>query len=185
MFSFCLFVFNTVEYAYIKDIYFSELVICYLIDFLLIAGVFFIVINSQYFKDGSEVPDIQQQQEKWFDEQLELAKKVNAKHTVLFQHIPWFLHQVDEPSQYFNIDVDVRKQALQKIKDAGIKYVFAGHYHRNAGGFDGDLEVVVTSAIGLQIQNDKDSGMRVVRVYEDKICHEYYELDKFPSKVDL
>ncbi|KAK3723806.1 hypothetical protein QZH41_019483 [Actinostola sp. cb2023] len=148
-------------------------------------GVFFIVINSQYFKDGSLVEDVKQQQELWFDEQLELAKKINAKHTVLFQHIPWFLHNVDEKDDYFNIQPAVRQRMLQKIKDAGIKYVFAGHYHRNAGGFDGNLEMIVTSAIGLQIENDKDSGLRIVRVYEDKICHEYYELDKLPAKVDL
>lgn len=74
---------------------------------------------------------------------------------------------------------------VKKIREAGIKYVFAGHYHRNAGGFDGDFEMVVTSAIGLQIQNDKDSGLRIVRVLEDKICHEYYELDKIPTTVEL
>lgn len=75
---------------------------------------------------------------------------------------------------------------LQKLKNAGIKYVFAGHYHRNAGGvYDGDVEVVVTSAIGLQIDHDQDSGMRIVRVLEDKISHEYYELNKVPKIVDL
>ncbi|XP_031568956.1 serine/threonine-protein phosphatase CPPED1-like [Actinia tenebrosa] len=150
-----------------------------------VGGVFFIVINSQYFKDGSQVSDIQQKQEQWFDEQLELAKKLPTKHTVIFQHIPWFLYNIDEPDQYFNIDLQIRKQMIKKIRDAGIRYVFAGHYHRNAGGFDGDLEMVVTSAIGLQIKNDKDSGLRIVRVLEDKICHEYYELDKIPATVEL
>jgi hypothetical protein len=143
------------------------------------------VINSQYFKDGSLTKDIQQNQELWFDEQLELAKKLKTKHTVLFQHIPWFLRDIEESDQYFNIDVQIRKRMVQKIKDAGIKYVFAGHYHRNAGGFDGDLEMVVTSAIGLQIEHDKGSGLRIVRVLEDKICHEYYELDKIPTTVKL
>lgn len=154
-------------------------------SFFLVLGVFFIVINSQYFKDGSQVEDVQGQQEKWFDEQLKLAKNVNAKHTVLFQHIPWFIKDIAEADQYFNINCEVRKKMLPKIRDAGIKYVFAGHYHRNAGGFDGDLEMITTSAIGLQIENDKDSGLRIVRVLEDKICHEYYELDTIPTKITL
>ncbi|KXJ14636.1 serine/threonine-protein phosphatase CPPED1 [Exaiptasia diaphana] len=149
-------------------------------------GVFFIVINSQYFKDGSQVEDITKQQEDWLDEQLQLAKTVNAKHIVVFQHIPWFLKNVDEEDDYFNINKDVRKKMLQKLKKAGVKYVFAGHYHRNAGGiYDGDVEMVVTSAIGLQISHDKDSGMRIVSVLEDKISHEYYELDKVPKMIDL
>lgn len=74
---------------------------------------------------------------------------------------------------------------LSKIKNAGIKYVFAGHYHRNAGGFDEDLEMIVTSAIGQQINNDKDSGMRIVSVMQDKITHEYCELDSVPTNVAL
>lgn len=150
-----------------------------------ILGVFFIVINSQYFKDPSEIKDIAEKQEKWFDEQLQLVKKVNAKHTVLFQHIPWFLNNPDEKNDYFNLGIDVRKVMLKKIHDAGIKYIFAGHYHRNAGGFYNDVEMITTSAIGLQINNDKDSGLRIVRVLEDKIHHEYFELDKIPSNVDL
>lgn len=152
---------------------------------IFVLGVFFIVINSQYFKDSSEVKEIADKQEKWLEEQLQLAKKVNAKHTVLFQHIPWFLNNPDEENDYFNLGIDVRKVMLKKIQDAGIKYIFAGHYHRNAGGFYNDVEMVTTSAIGLQINNDKDSGLRIVRVMEDKIHHEYYELDKIPSKVDL
>lgn len=63
--------------------------------------------------------------------------------------------------------------------------MFAGHYHRNAGGFDEGLEMVVTSAIGQQINNDKDSGMRIVSVGSEKITHEYYELDSVPSSVTL
>jgi len=63
--------------------------------------------------------------------------------------------------------------------------VFAGHYHRNAGGFDEDLEMIITSAVGQQINNDKGSGMRIVTVTQDKIAHEYHELDSVPSNVAL
>ena len=45
----------------------------------------------------------------------------------------------------------------------GIRKIFCGHYHRNAGGFYKDLEVIVTSAIGCQIGPDQH-GMRIVKV---------------------
>ena len=126
-----------------------------------------------------------QEQDRWLDEQLSFASSCGAKHIVIFQHIPWFYGSPDESDNYFNIGTNERKKMLSKIKSAGIKYVFAGHYHRNAGGFDEGLEMVVTSAIGQQINNDKDSGMRIVFVTTDKITHEYYELDSVPTSVTL
>lgn len=148
-------------------------------------GVFFIVLNSQFYKDASQVIEHKQEQDKWLDEQLSLAKSCGAQHVVMFQHIPWFFGSPDEKDDYFNIETSLREQMLAKIKNAGIKYVFAGHYHRNAGGFDEDLEMIVTSAIGQQINNDKDSGMRIVCVTPDKINHEYHELDSVPTSVTL
>ena len=126
-----------------------------------------------------------EEQDKWLDEQLALAKSCGTKHVVMFQHIPWFFGTPDESDTYFNIETNVRKQMLTKIKNAGIKYVFAGHYHRNAGGFDEGLEMIVTSAVGQQINNDKDSGMRIVCVTANKITHEYYELDSVPTRITL
>ena len=62
--------------------------------------------------------------------------------------------------------------------------IFCGHYHRNAGGFDENLEVIVTSAIGAQLGEDK-SGLRVVRVLENSIKHQYHDLDNVPKKIQL
>lgn len=143
------------------------------------------VLNSQFYKDASQVVDQKKEQDNWLDEQLGYAKTCGAQHVVVFQHIPWFFGNPDEKDDYFNIETNIRKQMLTQIKKAGIKYVFAGHYHRNAGGFDEGLEMVVTSAVGQQINNDKDSGMRIVCVGSEKITHEYYELDSVPASVTL
>ena len=142
----------------------------------------FIVLNSQYYKDGTLVQDIKKEHDLWLNEQLKLAK--TAKHTVVFQHIPLFLKNADEDEDYFNFSKKDREEILGKLKGAGVKYVFAGHYHRNAGGFYGDLEMVVTSAIGFPLGKDKP-GMRVVTVEEDKITHSFEDLDNFPKTVEL
>ena len=68
----------------------------------------------------------------------------SAKHKVIFQHIPWFLKTPDEPKEYFNIDIELRKKMLTKFKSSNVSKIFCGHYHRNAGGWDGpSLELVV------------------------------------------
>ena len=113
----------------------------------------------------------------------ELTK--TSKHKIMFQHIPWFLKTPDEPKQYFNIDVELRKKMLNKFKNSNVSKIFCGHYHRNAGGWDGPgLELVVTSAIGCQIGSDPH-GMRIVKVYENRVEHKYHSLDDCPTNVDL
>ncbi|XP_005860409.1 PREDICTED: serine/threonine-protein phosphatase CPPED1 isoform X2 [Myotis brandtii] len=63
----------------------------------------------------------------------------------------------------------------------GIKAVFTGHYHRNAGGTYRNLDVVVSSAIGCQLGKDTH-GVRVVVVTAEKIIHRYYSLDELSER---
>ena len=73
---------------------------------------------------------------------------------------------------------------VQRFSEAGIRAIFAGHYHRNAGGKYEELELVVTSAMGAQntgggLAPDK-SGYRVVEVLEDRIDHRYVPIEDGP-----
>jgi len=147
-------------------------------------GVFFIVLNSQFYEDSSNVQELFQAHESWLEEVLDMEERKKAKHTIIFHHIPWFLEKVDEPDQYFNISPVLRMQKLDQFYRAGVRKIFCGHYHRNAGGFYKDLEVVVTSAIGCQIGPDQH-GMRIVTLKESSVEHEYHALHNFPSKVNI
>ncbi|CAG2105594.1 unnamed protein product [Medioppia subpectinata] len=147
-------------------------------------GVLFVVLNSQYFKDISLVEDFARKQNEWFDKVLEEYKNCNYKHIVVFQHIPWFLKEAEEDDDYFNVEKELRLKMLDKMYASGVRYIFTGHYHRNAGGFYKDLELVVTSAIGAQLGTDK-SGLRVVKVYENSIKHKYYSVEEIPTNVEI
>ncbi|XP_060220183.1 serine/threonine-protein phosphatase CPPED1 isoform X4 [Meriones unguiculatus] len=63
----------------------------------------------------------------------------------------------------------------------GIRAVFSGHYHRNAGGSYQDLDMVVSSAIGCQLGKDTH-GLRVVVITAEKIVHRYYSLDELSKR---
>lgn len=147
-------------------------------------GVMCIVLNSQFYEDASLVQELAQEQDVWLDKQLVEAQQAGAKHVVVFQHIPWFLRKFDEDKVYFNFELEVRLRMLDKFHKAGVRAIFCGHYHRNAGGFYKDMEVVVTSAIGAQLGCDTH-GLRVVKVSENKIEHQYYALDDIPRTVSL
>ena len=67
---------------------------------------------------------------------------------------------------------------VRKFYESGVRAIFAGHYHRNAGGYYEDLEMVVTSAVGAQSMDGPNakSGFRVVTVNENNITHKYVDI---------
>ncbi|XP_007891890.1 serine/threonine-protein phosphatase CPPED1 [Callorhinchus milii] len=142
-----------------------------------VGGVMFLVLNSQFYYDASRCPELKQAHDRWLEAQLAVAEQCKCKHVIVFQHIPLFLQNVEEENNYFNLEKSLRLEILQKFHKAGVKAVFSGHYHRNAGGVYKDLEMVVTSAIGCQLGKDKH-GVRVVAITEDKIVHKYVSLDE-------
>lgn len=148
------------------------------------SGAIFIVVNNQFYKDTEIAPHFLEEHENWMNNQLAHAERMNYRHCFMLQHIPWFHDDPNEAEDYFNIEPAKRIELLERFKKAGIKHAFAGHYHKNAGGHYGDFEMIVTSAIGCQIGDDL-SGMRIVRVFENKIDHKYYDFDNFPQFVPL
>lgn len=137
-------------------------------------GVKFVVLNSQYFKCPDRIPDECQRQQDF----MNTISDKSAKHIVVFQHIPFFLVTADEAdSKYFNIEKTRRLELLNQLKTAGVRYIYCGHYHRNAGGTYEGIVQTVTSAVGAQLGKDH-CGYRVVQVAEDKITDEYVKLAK-------
>ncbi|XP_031699290.1 serine/threonine-protein phosphatase CPPED1 [Anarrhichthys ocellatus] len=149
-----------------------------------VGGVLCLVLNSQLFYDGSACPQLKEAQETWLEEQLSRASsstEPRPKHVLVFQHIPLYLKSPDEEDDYFNLQKGVRQNLLDRFKKAGVKAVFSGHYHRNAGGCHDGLDMVVSSAIGCQLGEDTH-GLRVVVVTADDIVHRYHSLDQLSAE---
>ena len=134
-------------------------------------------------------------QAEWLSKQLQSGSE--CSHLMAISHIPPFVLAADEPDGYCNYEPSVRRRVLEQLKAAGCTKWFAGHYHSNSGGWDGDLEVVVTGAAGshipLEVPRESElaanpagqdfsnvqcsemvSGMRLVRVGEKEVHHAWY-----------
>ena len=146
-------------------------------------NLFGIVLNSSLFFDPSLVPEETAKQDQWLRKTLEEARKKKYANVLIFQHIPWFVNEPDEKDGYSNIPIIRRRVYLDLFHQYGIKYVFAGHLHRNATGRDGDLEIISTGPVGMPLGRDP-SGLRVVRTGGDKITNQYYGLDSIPSRIE-
>ncbi|XP_041938539.1 serine/threonine-protein phosphatase CPPED1 isoform X2 [Alosa sapidissima] len=146
-----------------------------------VGGVRCLVLNSQLFFDASACPALRDAQDAWLEEQLQSETLRPSRHLLVFQHIPLYLRRPDEDDDYFNLQTAIRENLITRFKNAGVKAVFSGHYHRNAGGcFDG-LDMVVSSAIGCQLGEDTH-GVRVVVVTADRVVHRYISLDQLKDR---
>lgn len=54
---------------------------------------------------------------------------------ILLTHVAPFIKDPNEHDGYFNMPQSVRGRLLHLASEAGVKAIFAGHYHRNAGGW--------------------------------------------------
>jgi len=136
--------------------------------------------NTSLIKAKLEKPE--QNQYQWLAKQLKKSR--GTQHIVLFCHYPFFNNTVDEPPTYSNIEPVSREKYLNLFNNNKVNAIFSGHYHNNSLSTYGNMQLVTTSALGKPL-GKAPSGMRIVKVYSDRIEHEYFGLDELPESVKL
>jgi 3',5'-cyclic AMP phosphodiesterase CpdA len=147
-------------------------------------GLIGIVLDSSLIHSPQKTQDQLAEQERWLKTELERARNESARHIIIFQHHPWFLSAADEPDQYFNIPRERRARHLALFREFGVKYLFSGHYHRNALAREGGIEAITSGPVGKAL-GDAKSGIRIAIVRDDRIEHRYYDLGELPNRVSL
>lgn len=138
----------------------------------------FIGLNTCIIKSGIDEPE--QIQSDWLHQILEKGEK--TRHIILFGHYPFFIKNSDEPETYSNIGPESRGKYLSLFDKYNVTAVFSGHLHDNAESLSGKTQMIVTSAVGRPL-GDAPSGLRIIKVYKDRISHKYYPLDQIPDKI--
>lgn len=143
-----------------------------------------LVLNSTLIHSPQEAQTQLAEQERWLRAELTRARAAGPGHIVIFQHHPWFIANAAEPDQYFNIPLARRVAYLALFREFGVRYLFCGHYHRNAEARDGTLENITSGPVGKPLGGAK-SGLRVAIVRDAAIEHRYYELGELPTTIEL
>jgi 3',5'-cyclic AMP phosphodiesterase CpdA len=141
-------------------------------------GSAFIGFNSGFIKAKLEKPE--QEQFSWLTKKLKKSR--NAQHILLFCHYPFFNNTVDEPEAYSNIGTEYRVKYLELFEENGVEAVFCGHHHNNGLATYRNVELVTTSSLGKPL-GKAPSGFRIIKVYTDKIEHEFFGLEELPDSV--
>lgn len=134
--------------------------------------------NTSFIKAGQK--EHEQKQFKWLNKKLE--NKRDISHIILFCHYPFFNKSADEPEAYSNIGPEYREKYLSLFEANGVDAVFSGHYHNNAVNNYKGVQLITTSALGKPL-GKAPSGMQIVKIYNDRIEHEYYGLDDLPDSI--
>jgi 3',5'-cyclic AMP phosphodiesterase CpdA len=137
------------------------------------------VLDSSLIASPAKVREEADKQEAWLEGELSKARREGAGQLVVFQHHPWFLSDMGEADQYFNIPKPARERFVALFRKYGVSHVFAGHYHRNAQGRTGTLEMITTGPVGKPL-GEARSGIRVVTVSDAGLEHHYYDFGQLP-----
>jgi serine/threonine-protein phosphatase CPPED1 len=141
-------------------------------------GSSFIGFNTGLIKAKLEKPE--QKQFNWLNQKLQQSQ--HAQHIILFTHYPFFNKTVDEPEAYSNIGTEYRVKYLELFEKNGVEAVFSGHHHNNGFATYRNVQLVTTSALGKPL-GKAPSGFRIIKVYNDKIEHEFFGLEELPDSV--
>jgi len=144
----------------------------------------FLVLNSCLISAIDTNADLREVQRKWFEEELVKARAANAKHIFVLTHHPWFVNDPDEADAYHNIPKIARQEYLDLMRRFGVDYTLAGHLHAEASGRYECISLITTAALSKRLGRDPE-GLRVVKVYPNRVEHAYYALDKVPESVKM
>jgi len=157
----------------------------------------YVVLNSCILYDDRYCADDAAKQLQWLPRTLQEATAAQYTHTFICMHHSLYLEDPDEEDDYFVLPRQARSTLLELFHAHGIRAVFSGHYHRNAFAVEAlgppprglapcgaDMELVPTRALALALGQDPP-GIRIVKVFDGHIEHDYYGLDAVPDSIIL
>ena len=142
----------------------------------------FIVLNSELMR-------LKNAQEGQSGAQLQWAKKELAKTSskqylqiIVFMHHPMVMS--DPTNKHIGASPQNRQSYLELFEKYAVTAVFSGHAHFNDSAWHKNIEFITTSATCMPL-SQAPPGFRIVKLYDDRIEHNYYGYDSMPKMVEM
>ncbi|HZZ39495.1 MAG TPA: metallophosphoesterase [Acidobacteriaceae bacterium] len=143
-------------------------------------GLLGIVLDSSLVGAPLGYPAATSAQLSWLKKTLASSAAEAAEQVVVFQHIPYFMHEAGEANSYYNLPLSMRGTYLNLLINSGVEWVFSGHLHNLAGGPYGNLTQWITGAVGMPI-GSSGSGITLVAVNGHTLQPVWYCLAGLPN----
>ncbi len=147
-------------------------------------GSSFIVLNSSVGFDDSQAPGEWDRQIAFLQTSLNEAQDRGSAHKVIFLHHPLYNQDPGEEDSWKVLPRDKRGALLELMEKYEVSAVFSGHWHKCHYVDHKGIQMVKTGAVGYPLGEDP-SGFRIVKVFQDRIEHQYYGLDQIPASEKL
>lgn len=147
-------------------------------------GAQFVAINACLLCNGAD-EGYRDEQRKWLVGALEAARASRPTHIFMCMHQPFFLNKADEPDRYQNIPLAQRTEYLHLTNRYGVDYAISGHLHHEQSADHGGMKLVTSGALSKSEGDPPDVGLRIWKVYPERVEHEFYTLGKVPQAVKL
>ncbi len=134
-----------------------------------------IVLRSPF--GGKDVEEMN-----WLTQTLIDANAAGYTHKFVFMHVALFITSAGEAyNSADNLPLLIRGQLLSLFHQYGVKVVMAGHRHTNNYAVDGDLEMFTTTSCTCGLGSPPTPpGIRIFKVYSDRVEQEQRTLDSLP-----
>jgi predicted MPP superfamily phosphohydrolase len=118
----------------------------------------------------------------WLTLTLADANEAGYAHKFVFMHVALFITSAGEAyNSAENLPLVIRGQLLDLFHEYGVKVVMAGHRHTNNYAVDGDLQMYTTTSCTCGLGSPPTTpGIRIFKVYSDRVEQEFRTLDSLP-----
>jgi serine/threonine-protein phosphatase CPPED1 len=149
-----------------------------------VGPVYGIVLNSTLIHSPQKAEAEYEKQVSWLKKELETAKESKAGQIIVFQHHPYFVSEAQEADQWGNMPMVRRQPIVSLLQSYGVRYVFAGHIHRNSTAKDGELGMTATGPVAMPF-GDEGSGIRLAEVTAAGVRHRYFDFSRMPDRLAI
>ena len=134
-------------------------------------GSVFIVLNTQLWR--APIAGETERQEAWMYKTLEAAARMNRPVFVVL-HYPPFVKTADEPTEYFNIPLQKRRELLAAFERYGVVAILAGHTHTTTFHTYSNTQIVTSETTSKNFDK-RPFGFRLWTVSPGGTFHHEFE----------
>lgn len=133
----------------------------------------FLGFDSNIIKEGEST--LEEEQYQWMEDRL-ADMSAECRQIFLFCHCPVVLESLEEPENYDNFSIPMRKRYMELFSRYGVDAVFSGHLHHcNECEIEG-IRMITTGAAGLSLQEGCSEGFGRITVSRNTFEYEFVPL---------
>ena len=134
----------------------------------------FIILDMERIMYNNEASFYERVQRNWLLTTLKYSSQYD--HIFIVTHRPFFKNDFNEPDSYDAIPTILRSIYFDMFIKYGVDYILSGHTHSEIIMEYKNIKMITNTGLSLAFDKKPD-GIRIFKVFDDKVEHIYQPLD--------